>query len=545
MSCDVSAVINAARRAVQAGKLEIAGDLADQVLAKAPDNLDAIEIQALVALGRHDHWQAEKSLRKAISLAPQRRWPYADLARLLVELGRSADAEAVARSAITADERNPDAHAMLGTILASLELWTDAAAHFESAISIAGRHPQLLTGLGQAQLRQGRPNEACAILQEATVAAPSELEPAAYLAEAHEWLGNFDSAMRELDRAEAIARSQGGDVDLQRSALLSRMGKTEQALALLDSRPDLSGAARLQRGRLFERIGKYAEAWEDWIAGKAQLAERTGRRYAAAEVHNQAKRMEALVADHQSAPQRSDVPQPIFIIGFPRAGTTLTEQIIASHSEIRSGGELPFGAELFELVRSDASPSPRTLRDRYLSRAGEQGLLAPGAAYFTDKMPDNSFWLPLLRIAFPRSPVVLLNRHPLDVLTSVMAHDMTHGFNCGYRLRDAASHFALTDELLARFDCAGVGPTHELRYEQLIADQHGETERLMEAIGLDLEPLQLSFHSRQVVSPTPSYAQVREPLNDRSIGRWSNFSLQLETIIPVVAAAIERGGYSA
>jgi hypothetical protein len=133
----------------------------------------------------------------------------------------------------------------------------------------------------------------------------------------------------------------------------------------------------------------------------------------------------------------------------------------------------------------------------------------------------------------------------LDVLSSVMAHDMTHGFNCGYRLEDAARHFALVDGLIAAYRRSGVGPTYELRYESLVADQLGETGRLMTAIGLPMEPEQLSFHERNAVASTPSYAQVREPLNDRSIGRWRNHVAALTPVLPIVADALARGGYAA
>jgi hypothetical protein len=187
---------------------------------------------------------------------------------------------------------------------------------------------------------------------------------------------------------------------------------------------------------------------------------------------------------------------------------------------------------------------PTRLRDQYLARAEQYGLLATGAVYFTDKMPGNDFWLPLLRAAFPESPVVLVRRHPLDVLTSVMAHDMTHGFDCAYRIEDAARHLALTDRLLEACRSAGVGPTYELRYERLVAEQQIESERLMAAIGFPLEPAQLSFHERATVSPTPSYAQVREPLNDRSIGRWRHYQAELEMARPIVAKAMASGGYA-
>ena len=528
--------IHAARQALKEGRADAAAAIADQILGDAPDDVDALEIKALVAIERGDDPAAEAPLRHAIAVAPDRRWPYADLARLLLKLQRQAEAEQVTRAALAADTNNADAHALLGSMLAEREQWVDAAQHFERAIGLVGNHPQLLAGLGHAKMRSGRLSEARRLLEAASAADPAALEPAVYLAEVHERTGDFADAERQLGFAEEIARKQGTDVDLQRSVLLARMGQPERALALLEGRADLSGAARLQRGRLFDRLGRYPEAWADWVAGKAQLADRYSRDYDADDVAKRGQRIAATAGKLVRAGRRDEVQQPIFIIGFPRSGTTLVEQVLASHSSILAGGELPFGAELHEL----GDVSAEWMRDAYLARVAEYGLLQGEARFFTDKMPDNSFWLPLLRAAFPESPVIYVRRHPLDVLTSVIGHDMTHGFNCGYRLEDAARHLALVDDLLEEYG----GATHELRYESLIADQAGETERLMAAIGLPIEAGQLRFHERGEVSPTPSYAQVREPLNDRSTGRWPNYAAELEPVRTIVAAAIERGGYA-
>jgi Tfp pilus assembly protein PilF len=538
-----------ARAALKAGNVERAGEIAAAILRRDPSNLDALEIQALVAIDRGDDAAAEQALRAAIALAPDRRWPYGDLARLLLGQGRDEEAEAVARAALAADEANADAHAMLATLLARREMLVPAAAHFERAMALVGAHPDLQLGLGRALLRQGKLGAARPLHEAAATGNPAALEPIAFLAELEERAGRFDLAMQLLDRAEPLAAAANKDVKLQRATVLERRGEIEAALTILESEAELSGGALLQRGRLRDRLGRHAEAWADWTRGKAMLAERATRHYHAADVERQAEQLAHLfdaemLAKLPRAPRRADVPLPLFILGFPRSGTTLVEQILASHSEIRAGGELPFGRELRELTRDLSEIDPEHLRDTYLAGAEGYGLTTPGAAYFTDKMPLNDMWLPLLSMAFPDSPVVLVRRHPLDVLTSVMAHDMTHGFNCAYRLEDAARHFALVDRLTAHYRAAGIAITCELQYEALVADQSGETARLMAAIGLPMEPAQLNFHERESVSPTPSYAQVREPLNDRSIGRWRNYAAQLEAVRPIVADAMARGGYS-
>lgn len=562
--CERAQQIEAARQAIRDSRIEAAGTIAAAILASNPDDLDALEIKALVEIERGESAAAERTLRLAIRAAPQLRWPYADLMRLLLKQGQPQEAQAVARGALAANCANPDVRAMLGSLLTEA-MPLEAAAHFEAAIALVGRHPQLLLGLGRALLRQGKLEAARPLLEAAAAADPDALEPVVALAELEEKLGRFGEAMQKLDRAECIARASGSDIDLQRAVLLERMGEYAQALDLLERADELSGAALLQRGRLRDRLGRYDEAWRDWTQGKAKLARQSGRSYLADKVEKQARALadffdETRLARLRSAPRRDQVPQPIFILGFPRSGTTLTEQILASHSAIRAGGELPLGRELRDLAVISAGGEaafphglervreadwPECLRDLYLDRARDYALHEPGVTFFTDKMPLNEMWLPLLRLAFPLSPVVLVQRHPLDVLTSVIAHDMTHGFNCAYRLEDAARHLGLMDELIVRYRRAGMSIWHKLRYESLVYDQAGETQRLMAAIGLEMEPAQLRFFEQETVSPTPSYAQVRQPLNDSSVGRWRNYAAQLEPIRRLVAEAMERGGYAA
>ena len=156
---DFDRKITLARQAIPRGDAQTALKIADELIAAEYRHIDVLEIKAVAEVMLGQNLAAEESLRSAIGIAPERRWPYADLSRLLLKLGRNEEAEQVARAALKADAQNPDAHAILGSLLAARETWVEAGNHFLRAAEFAGPHPQLLMGLGQSLLRQGRLNE--------------------------------------------------------------------------------------------------------------------------------------------------------------------------------------------------------------------------------------------------------------------------------------------------------------------------------------------------------------------------------------------------
>jgi Tfp pilus assembly protein PilF len=558
-------LIAQARTAYGEGRHALAVQLARQVPPNGAAALDALEVSALAHRALGDVAETERLLRAAIAIAPGRHWPRDDLARLLLDTGRADAAEQVCREAVAIDPANANAQAMLGNFLSEREELVEGAAHLRSALALAGPHPQLQVNLGRNLARQGMLAEGEALLRQSLAAMPDALPALAWLAEILEQDGRFDEASATLDTAEIVAAKQGTDVTLQRATLLSRTAEWRRGLALLEAESALSGAALLQRGRLRDRAGRHDDAWQDFVAGKAALARASRRSYPRAAVERLVADLRAFftpanLAAMAPAAVVAGVPQPIFILGFPRSGTTLTEQVVASHSRVRAGGELPFAAELSAIAAERSGGAypgdfavlsgplraglATELRDHYLARAKAFGLLAPGADFFTDKMPLNELYLPLLRLAFPAAALVSVTRHPLDVMVSAMSHDFTHGFDCGYRLEDAARHFATMSELAAYWrDGLRVG-SHPLGYERFVAAQEAETAALMAHLGLAAEPGQLAFHESRRFAPTPSYAQVQEPLHDRSIGRWRHYARALEPVGEVLAEAVARGGYA-
>jgi hypothetical protein len=248
-------------------------------------------------------------------------------------------------------------------------------------------------------------------------------------------------------------------------------------------------------------------------------------------------------------------------MGFPRAGTTLLEQILCSHSAVMAGGELASLGELRKLA-SDLLPGPQPFpenlaqswtadrhyaatlfRDYYLARAEHYGLAKGGKAFFTDKMPFNEIYLPLLKMAFPQAKIVHIRRHPLDVCVSVLANNMTHGLNCGYRIEDTAHHLAAVFDLLEHYRREFELGDYILQYEALVADQAGQTRKLLDYLGLPFEEACLRFHEHRRHAPTASYAQITEKLNDRSIGRHRHYAHALKPFLSRLDRMMTECGY--
>jgi tetratricopeptide (TPR) repeat protein len=555
--------IEALRQAVQAGQDRLALRDAVALLARHPDDGDLLEIAAIAAERCGDGAGAERYLRHLVAIAPDLGWARDDLAQLLLRMGRAEDAEAVARAALDHDPADPAAHAFVGQRLIARAALCEGVWHLRAALRHApgAKGAAVLPVLGDALLRMGRIDEARVVAATALAQRPPSFEAAALATEIAIQAGDAAAARIAFEQARARAAPTGRDVMLLGARALATGADWPAALALLDRLPaDAGGGALLLRGRLRERAGRHDEAWRDFTTGKARLA----RPYPRATVEAHCAALADWPTDLPPAPARTDGPQPLFILGMPRSGTTLLEQILSAHSGIRAGGELPFVAELRDFAQTMLGAGNRPFptgiaslrhadrhhlallfRDFYLARAEVHGLRAAGARFFTDKMPLNELYAPLIRLAFPDAPMLLTRRHPLDILVSIMAHDMTHGFHCGYRLDDAAHLLAavaaLTDRYQTRLDWKPL----IVRYETMVTDGPTEIARIMAAIGLPVDPAQRDFHRQARHAPTPSHAQVREPLHRRSIGRWRHHAAPLAAILPLVTAAMAQGGYTA
>jgi Flp pilus assembly protein TadD len=525
----------------------------------------ALVLRAREAVARGDVAQAATALQEIIKIDLGADWAFNDLIRLLYQHGHGANAEQVARMALRANPRNAEAHDLFGTILSELNDLPAGEWHFRRALELGGEQAAVLSNLALNLMQQGRTEEAEASYARADHIAPNDWRTLAHWARLCEVRGDLPQAEKLLERARTLAPSPE-DVKLLQAIYLGRVHRTDEALALLESTPQPGGQAQLERGRLYDIRGNHARAWQDFVEAKQKLARTGGFQYDAAAVEEFFGAMKHFFTRAQvellpRAEARADVRQPIFIMGFPRSGTTLIEQVLCSHSSVVAGGELPFVGDLRKLALL-LLPSEETFpehlsqtwtadnryiatlfRDYYLARAQQAGLLREGGRYFTDKWPFNEIYLPLVKMAFPDARIIRLVRHPLDVCVSMLSNNVAHGFYCGYRIEDIVHHLAAVHDLVEHYRREMHLEELVLKYESFVADPSTHTRMLLEYLGLPFEEGCLRFHENRRYAPTPSYVQVMQKVTDRSVGRFRHYSSQLRAHAPRLANLIATYGY--
>jgi hypothetical protein len=318
-------------------------------------------------------------------------------------------------------------------------------------------------------------------------------------------------------------------------------------------------------------MGRYDEAFADYQKANQAVRDAGGRDYEAAFFHDLALRLKGcftreriagLKAAAEITPLPAEMPSPIFIVGFPRSGTTMVEQMLSAHPNISAGDELPYVSRWTQLAShfcGSPNPYPECLdnlaqpgerrslmkfRSFYITNVELRRIVEPGKRRFTDKMPLNETHLGLIHLAFPEAPVVHLIRHPLDVVLSAYFNDLTHGGNCSYDLATCARHYALIFELVEHYRNQLDLSYLALRYEDLVDEPEPNLRRLLDFVGESWDSRCLDFHENARYARTASYAQVTESLYTRSRFRYRNYRKHLDAIVPILRPAIDRLGYT-
>jgi len=521
---------------------------------------------------------AMRELMQAISLKPDYHQARYQLVKLAMERHMHALAKLHLDALLSVEPQNPELRYRLATTLLQLKEYTAMEREFRSLLAQAQNNTELHMRLGEGLRTIGRFDEAKAEFETVLGIEPGNAEAYYELALLEERRHNIDESDR-LAQVGLNLHPHDGFLLLAKSRARRRLGKMSEALDLLqqiassNAKESCRVSAYYEMGAILDKQKRYDEAFAAFDQANSidrmQLSDpETGMFYNKETNKGWFESLRAFYTrDRLKAllpflPRTAAGPQPLFIVGFPRSGTTLTEQMLSAHSKIHGGDELA-GLNLIEehaaaQTVNNLQPYPTCLaaiplagnqdvllklRDYYLHVAGESQAINPDKPLFTDKMPLNENHMGLIRILFPASPIVHVVRHPLDVILSCFTNQLYHGNACALSLDTLAYHFnetwRLVDHYVAEMDLRYV----RLRYEDLLDDPESEMRRLFDFIGEDWDPRCLEFHKSSRVARTASYAQINQPLYRTSQERWRAYRRHLGGVIPQLAQRIEQLGY--
>jgi tetratricopeptide (TPR) repeat protein len=484
--------------------------------------------------------EAEAAYRQALVLKPD--YPHAcyNLGSILKDTNKLEEAVAAYRDAIRARPDLAEAHTNLGIVLRAQGKVDEAVDAHREAIRIKPDYAKAYTNLGNALHDQGKLDNAVAASRQAIALDPNLADAHNNLGLALMALGHLSEASAALEQAIRLAprtvkyrRNLGeikpfaaGDAHLAEMEQLARDG----ALLSADDWVEL----HFGLGKAYEDQGRHADAFLQWLHGTA--LKRRQIAYDEAATLGVLDRAEALFTSElnstwQNVGEPSSVP--VFIVGMPRSGSTLVEQILASHPQVCGGGELTYfgkavkmtfggSASFPELVSGMTDKDVRALGARYLA---EITPLAPTATHITDKMPSNFVLAGLIHLALPNAPIIHTIRDPVDTCLSCFSKLFARGQDYTYDLAELGRYYCRYLALMAHWRrVLPAGRILDVRYEDVVCDLEGQARRIIAHCGLDWDPRCLAFHQTQRPVRTASATQVRQPIYGSSVGRWRAYA---------------------
>ena len=499
-------------RLVAQGKLGMAEGILRDYLHRWPTDVNAIRLLADIALQLEAFDDAVALLRRCVELAPDYTQARNNYANALSKTGRF---EAALREIEALERLEPQSlsHPVLAaSVLVNMGAYEQAIARYEQVLKRAPGHARLQMSYGHALKTLGRQAESIAAYRRAVEAEPN-------LGEAWWNLANLKTFRFDVRDVAAMQR-------LSVRKNLAPRDEVHLGFALgkaLEDAGDSDGAfAAYARGNAIKRAQSGYSADENSAMSEALVASCIRQRFAARKGWG------------------DSAPDPIFIVGLPRSGSTLLEQILASHSQVDGTMELPYIPQIVRRLagrKSSSGPTQypaalwdldetqcRTLGEEFLAAARIQRGSAP---FFIDKLPNNFAHVGLIHLMLPNARIIDARRHPMATCFSCFKQLFAAGQEFTYSLEDIGRYHRDYQALMAHWDAVLPGRVLRVDYERVVEDLEGQVRRLLDHCGLPFEPACLEFHRNSRPVRTASSEQVRQPLYPDAMAQWRRFEAHL------------------
>jgi tetratricopeptide (TPR) repeat protein len=554
--------------------------LALKILDLAPNQRGALRVLLEIRKAENRPKAAEALARRLATLPSEGPLISAaanlQLAQMLVGQSRHLDAEPAAREALKLSPRDPTAHHVMGVILTETGRLRAGESHYRRALVLLEREDgMVLANLAWNLKLQGRLDEAALTYDRALLIRPDNARGIGGYAQVEAARGRPARAAAMLDEALTTWPTDR-TLRLLRALTDLQLGLPEAVLGRLNDPPEnLMPAEFAARGQALARLNQLEAAVAAFATAKRAQRERYGQRYEPEDFVKKADAYKAYftadrVLNLPRAPARCG-PEPIFLLGFPRSGSALLEQLLSkvpgfapaddaapvaglTNLFLRlsgaDGGKYPDA--LSDTMVGDAQDIAQQLRDRYLANLGNAGLLTPETRFVTDRAPDNHWHIGLIKLLFPEAPIIHVLRHPLDIMLSNLGQDKRLEGNCGVSMAAMASHYNLTMSLIRHYRGQLTLRYLPIRYETLVESPAASLREILAFLGADpaLVPGEETLRANEVLSlpRAPAHSIMQEPVHRRGLYRHRAYEAVLPALFndvrPVLDPWIAELGYA-
>jgi tetratricopeptide (TPR) repeat protein len=489
---------------------------------------------------------------KALSVNPEYAEAHYNLGLVIGAQKMFADAASCFRHALSVNPEYAEAHYNLGLVLAEQKMFAEAAGSFQQALSCKPEYSEAYCGLGYALYMQKMFNEAIDSLQMGLSIKPDFPQVYVLLGRIYLIQGDLNKALASCEKALAIEPDYLGGLLLmtcfQKGSMVNDIVlRQEKAFAKKDLENEQKSPLAFALGNAHADNDDYDKAF--FYLSEGNRLKRESYEYSIEEDEHLFGLIKKVYSKHYISEHSNEGctdETPIFILGMPRSGTSLVEQILASHPNVFGAGELEdfeqvavelIGGhsltELFEKIPQSGGDFYQLLATEYLQRLRSH---STSVKFITDKYPHNFLHIGAICLALPSAKIVHCVREPMDNCFSIYKNLFGGENKYTYDLRELGQYYRLYLDLMKYWHDLFPGRIYDIKYEDLIADQEAETRKLLHHCGLSWEEQCLSFYKTARNVSTLSWTQVRKPIYNSSIKLWEKYRKHLEPLRATIFA---------
>ena len=514
--------IRLAQQSHKSGKPGEAEKTYRNILKRDPNHVEAARLLAGLAIENKQYGDAEVFLRHAASNAPDYGRIWIDLTNTLREQEKLEEAMDCALKVLEMAPDKAEPHMLIASVAAAMNRHEDAIRHYEKAIEISPDRPGAMSSMAHHLKTIGRQQDSVVMYRKAIEVKPDH-------AEAYWSLANLKTF-----------RFAGHEVQAMKTLLKN------------DKLPDES------RVQLDNALGLHYEAHKDFDRAflhleKCNFLRRQSEIYDPLETESGVDKVieiidKEFIDNHDELGNNDD--SPILIVGLPRSGSTLIEQILASHSQVDGThelGDLPQVAKRvrrFSKKRASFPVNLLELSPEHWKKVGQDYIdstrrFRAGAPYFIDKNPNNFIFVGLLRLALPGAKIINATRHPLDSCFGTYKQLFASGQPFSYDLTELGEYYVQYQRLMDHWNRVAPGFSLDVRYEDVVGDLEGQVRRILDFCNLPYEEDCLRFHETERAVKTASSEQVRQPIYSSSVNLWRNYESHLGDLIEILRPLLQ------